>query len=212
MDADLVRPPGVQRAPQRAFEAVGGEPRSTPRPSARACRTPTMAMRVRILRIAADRCVDGEPEVDVALPTMRDREIATVHLARRDGPAPAPSPMPASLPTTIRPEVSLSSRWTMPARGSAALAGIAREQGVQQGARPVSGSGVHHHAGSLVDHEHVASSSNTTDERQRFGADRPGSPPSGTRVTAMSWPDSHALRAGSSTTDSPSRRTVPALR
>jgi hypothetical protein len=51
--------------------------------------------------------------------------------------------------TTIRPLVSLSSRCTMPARGSRP-AGVARQQAVEQGAAPVAGRRVHHQAGGLL--------------------------------------------------------------
>ena len=59
------------------------------------------------------------------------------------------------LPTTITPEVSLSSRCTMPARGSARGPRVARQQAVEQGARPVARRRVHHQAGRLVQHQQV---------------------------------------------------------
>ena len=63
----------------------------------------------------------------------------------------------------------MSSRWTMPARGSAALRRIAREQGVEHRARPVAGRGMDDHAGRLVDHQDVVVLVHDG-ERQRLGA------------------------------------------
>ena len=48
--------------------------------------------------------------------------------------------------TTMTPEVSLSSRWTMPARGSADQRRIAMQQRVDQRARRIAGARMHHQA------------------------------------------------------------------
>jgi hypothetical protein len=53
---------------------------------------------------------------------MGQRQVAPVHLARRDGRTRAVTAGRVR-PTIITPEVSLSSRCTMPARGSVAAAG-----------------------------------------------------------------------------------------
>jgi hypothetical protein len=59
------------------------------------------------------------------------------------------------LPTIITPEVSLSSRCTMPARGSVAAACVVGQQAVEQRALPVAGRGMHHQAGRFVQHQQV---------------------------------------------------------
>ena len=122
-----------------------------------------------------------EASVRADLPERRDRHPLAVHgvasdrgidhreRARRDGPRPArrrcgctrraaiaaPSRRWARsvLATTIRPEVSRSSRCTTPgpALGSAGQGRAASHQRVDQRIVPVAGRGMHHQPGRLVD-------------------------------------------------------------
>ena len=115
---DLMRAPGVQGAAQGAQGVVGGDPLDVgPRRLARGDDRHAQAH----LRIAADRRLDAERRRRRL--AVGDRQVAAAEPRGRRSRAPAPSPRPAVLPTTISPEVSLSRRWTMPARGSAALCG-----------------------------------------------------------------------------------------
>ena len=101
-----------------------------------------------------------------------DRRVHMAHRRRRprrDAPAPrtgapprarrcAAPARPSSArvrATTIRPLVSLSSRCTMPARGSSAAPAVAREQAIEQRAAPVARRRMHHQPGRLVDHQQV---------------------------------------------------------
>ena len=86
---------------------------------------------------------------------VRERQVLALRPRAPRSRAPA-RPSPARLrATTIRPLVSLSSRCTMPARGSSAARGIARQQAVEQRAAPVARRRMHHQAGRLVDHQQV---------------------------------------------------------
>ena len=146
--ADLVRAPGVQRAVQRRWPPRRGPGRST---SVRAGLPPRDHGHAHaLLRIAPDRRVDA-CSVGQRRHAVDQRQVRALHLARGDRPHQRGHRGAASCATTIRPLVSLSSRCTMPARGSCAAARVMRQQAVEQGARPVARRRMHHQPGRLVD-------------------------------------------------------------
>ena len=119
---------------------------------------------------------------------------------------------PAVRATTSRPDVPLSSRWTMPGRSrSSAVRGLGQlgqvgepgQQPVHQGARPVAGPGMDHQTGRLVDHDHLVvahtTGTSTPGSAPRTPAGRPPRVPS----TDSRSPASHpaAVRADHPTAD-----------
>ena len=114
----------------------------------------------------ADRLIDGAAAGHHAVHTARySRSISRAAMA-------ATSAVCASgvRATTSRPLVSLSSRWTSPARGTRASFGIQRQQRVLQRVPGVAGARVHHQPRRLVDDEERAVLVQHL-ERQRLGSD-----------------------------------------
>ena len=134
VDADLVRAAGVQRAAQRAAAVV-------------ACRGSSTSVRAGLPRgdhrHAHARCCGSRPIGASMLqrrpPAPRRGPAPGTRAAprARRSRAPAPSSRRSVLPTTIRPQVSLSSRCTMPARGSAPRRGSRASRPLSKRARPV---------------------------------------------------------------------------
>ncbi len=107
-----------------------------------------------LARVAADRRVD-----DAARPAPASGRAPIARYWRATSRAaiiaPAPSMAARVRATTISPLVSLSRRWTIPARGSSPRLRIARQQAVEQRAAPVARRRVHHQPRRLVDHQQV---------------------------------------------------------
>ena len=163
MDADLVR-------------AAGLEPHFEPRrrrrsaPSTRQCvraGLPPRRDHRHALAIAAGRGRSRASIAPSAGPRLApdERRVGAPHRRARASPRPAPGGRARCLATTISPEVSLSSRWTMPGPVGAADAARSRDSGgaargpACRAATPAPGCTTR--PGGLVEHEQVASSSCT---------------------------------------------------
>ena len=109
----------------------------------------TTAMR---RRLRGSRPIGASTCARRALPgAVGQREVLARDLARCDQLHQARPSHARVRATTISPLVSLSSRCTMPARGSARGLGSQRQQAVQQRAAPVARRRMHHQPGRLVD-------------------------------------------------------------
>ena len=132
----------------------------------------TIAIRVRMLRIAADRRLDAPARLRRV--SLGDRQVAALHFACGDGAGqrgdggerPADDHQAGGV--LVEPVDDPGTRQRRARR-------IASEQGVEQRSRPVAGGRMDDHAGGLVDHEHVVV---FVDDIASAGApaDRRGSP------------------------------------
>ena len=114
MYADLMRAPGVQ---VRAQQVDRLEPRQSHEIRLRRSSGSDDCHALSVSRIARDRLVDGERDRRRCVPT-RARHIAVRCAAPRDRRAELAQCARSVFATSSSPDVSLSRRWTIPARSS----------------------------------------------------------------------------------------------
>ncbi len=195
-----VRPVSSDHPQQRAAAAAGARSRSGCGPrAARRCRSTSARGRAGGARSGRRSCPCAP--ADGRRPAPGTRAAA----ARRPAAAFSARWTASFLATTSRPEVSRSSRCTIPARHGSSPPAARPVERLGERPGPVAARGVHHHAGGLVDHQQVLVLVGDR-ERRRLGRAGPPDSARSRSSTSIASPAATRWRLGRSR---PSTRTRP---